>query len=657
VGIEECLEGLEARVTPEMNEWLLRPFVAEEVDFALSQMHPLKSPRPDGFAVCFYQKAWSIVWSEVCAAVLDFLNGGVFHDDINETFIALIPKIKNPTHITKFRPISLCNVIYKLIAKVLANRLKKVLGTIISPNQSAFIPGRLITDNIIIAFEVLHTMDTRLKGAEGYMALKLDMSKAYDRVEWNFLEIVMSRIGFANRWVQLLMTCVRTVKYFVLINGRPFGKIFPSRGLRQGDLLSPYFFILCAEGLSTGLKKMEQAGGITGLPLTRGGTRLNHLFFVNDNLLFCKVDTTEWFCIQKVLDDYKKASGQRLNKGKTSLFFSRNTGEDMRAQVLSIAGINTTQRYEKYLGLPALIGKSKVSSLSGIKGRIWDKMQGWKEKFLSHARKEIMLKAVVQAIPTYTMSVFKVPKTLCNEINSMMAKFWWGHKENDKKVAWMSWEKMGKAKNVGGLGFRDLESFNTTLLAKQGWRLIQYPDSLVAKVLKEKYFPHGSFLDTPLSKRPSYVWRSIWNAKFLVKEGLVWRVGDGRNIKIWGDKWLPSLSTHAVQTPVRILDFEAKVCDLIDSDTNWWNISLIKEIFREEEMELICGVAICPRSQKDKAVWAGNRSGLFTVRSAYHLAKELENREAGSCFGGNMLTSLWNKIWQIKVPRVVTLFL
>jgi hypothetical protein len=201
------------------------------------------------------------------------------------------------------------------------NQLKKIVGEIISHNQNAFIPGRLITNNIIIAFEALHTMDTRLKGVEGYMALKLDMCKAYDRVEWDFLEIIMKRIGFASRWVQLLMTCVRTVTYSVLINSRPYGKIVPYKGLRQGDPLSPYFFILCAEGLSTGINKMERAGGITGLSLTRGGTRLSHLFFADDSFLFCKADTVEWYCIQKALNDYEKASGQKLNKGKTSLFF------------------------------------------------------------------------------------------------------------------------------------------------------------------------------------------------------------------------------------------------------------------------------------------------------------------------------------------------
>jgi hypothetical protein len=194
-GMEECLGATERRVTDEMNQGLLRVFTMEEIGVALNQMPPLKAPGPDGFSACFYQKNWAVMGEEVCGVILNFLNSGIMNKDLNSTYIALIPKVPNPSRVSEFRPISLCNVLYKIISKVLANRLKTVLPDIISYNQSAFIPGRLITDNILVAYETLHSMQTRLWGKEGYMALKLDMSKAYDRVEWGFLEAVMGRLG------------------------------------------------------------------------------------------------------------------------------------------------------------------------------------------------------------------------------------------------------------------------------------------------------------------------------------------------------------------------------------------------------------------------------------------------------------------------------
>jgi hypothetical protein len=197
--MESVLEKVDRRATSDMNNALLKEFMVEEIGVALNQMAPLKAPGPDGFSASFFQKNWAVIGDEVSRVVLYFLNNGVLNKELNLTYIALIPKVANPSCVTEFRPISLCNVLYKLVAKTLANRLKLVLNDIISPNQSAFVPDRLISDNILAAYETLHTMQSRMWGKVGYMAVKLDMSKAYDRVEWDFLEAIMCRLGFVER--------------------------------------------------------------------------------------------------------------------------------------------------------------------------------------------------------------------------------------------------------------------------------------------------------------------------------------------------------------------------------------------------------------------------------------------------------------------------
>jgi hypothetical protein len=285
------------------------------------------------------------------------------------------------------------------------------------------------------------------------MALKLDMSKAYDRVEWSFLEGVMSRLGFQSSWIRRIMRCLSSVSYSILINGDPFGYITPSCGIRQGDPISPYLFILCTEAFSALLMQAERDRCITGVPIARGRMRLNHLFFADDSLLFCKAQYGGMGKFDSTVGKYESASGQRLNREKTSIFFSRNTPTHTQSQILAAAGIRSTNSLEKYLGLPAMVGRSRRQAFMSIKDRIWCRISNWRNKFLSQAGKEILIKAVAQSIPTYTMSIFLLPKMLLREINSMLQRFWWSHFEKEKGIHWVKWDRMGFAKIKVDWGF------------------------------------------------------------------------------------------------------------------------------------------------------------------------------------------------------------
>ncbi|KAK0579380.1 hypothetical protein LWI29_025445 [Acer saccharum] len=321
------------------------------------------------------------------------------------------------------------------------------------------------------------------------------MSKAYDRVEWAFLAKMMSRLGFSNSWVERMMNCISSVSFSFLVNGAICGTVKPTRGLRQGDPLSPYLFLLCAEGLSCAINSAVVQRSLSGFVCRKPGSIISHLFFADDSLLFSSATVEECRMVRRILDEYSVASGQVINFNKSAMCFSKNIGWNMGEQLARIVGVTHVLCHKRYLGLPSLNCKNKRQLFNGIKDRVWAKVKGWTGKVLSVGGKEILLKAVIQAIPTYTMSLFKLPKMLIDDLHRMCNRFWWGSSEDKSKLHWCEWKKMCKSKLEGGLGFRDLGLFNRALLAKQCWRLVRFPNSLAGKVLKSCYFPDSSFLD------------------------------------------------------------------------------------------------------------------------------------------------------------------
>jgi hypothetical protein len=649
--LTEAVAEVPSVVTEEMNHNLIREFRAEEVEHAIKQMAPSKAPGPDGMPPIFYQKYWHVVGNDVTSAVLSCLNSGSLLKSINHTFISLIPKVKNPEKVTEFRPISLCNVIYKLVSKVLANRLKLILPQVISDSQSAFVPGRLITDNVLIAFETLHHMHHNKVGREGAMALKLDMSKAYDRVEWRYLEQVMKRMGFHHKWIGLMTECISSVSYSILINGEPHGNIHPSRGLRQGDPLSPYLFLLCAEGLHSLIKKAESNGDMQGVSLCRGGPKITHLFFADDSLLFTKATTTACEKILSILRQYEEASGQQVNRDKTTIFFSKATPFASQSAIKDLLNVPIIRQYERYLGLPSLIGRNRAESFTQIKERVWKKLKGWKEKLLSQAGREVLIKAVAQAIPAYSMSCFRLPIQLCRELEVMIRRFWWSNNPEQNKINWVSWKKLCDPKCMGGMGFRDFQKFNEALLAKQVWRLMDDSSSLFYRVFKAKFFPHCSILETDIKTRGSYAWQSIIKAREVLLKGGVWRVGDGRKIKIWKTRWLLEDHHRSIVTHGPQLLQDCTVDQLILKPRMEWDSALIDKLFLPYDAEAIKNIPLSDRAPPDKFCWPGTANGLYTVKSGYHSLLHYEKQHLPGSSTKDTLQPIWNSVWSLQIPK------
>ncbi|KAK3212786.1 hypothetical protein Dsin_017492 [Dipteronia sinensis] len=365
---------------------------------------------------------------------------------------------------------------------------------------------------------------------------------------------MMLRLGFSDRWVSRIMKCVSTVAYSFLLNGEVCGWVQPTRGLRQGDPLSPYLFLICAEGLSALIQKSHKDGHISGFKCSRSG---------HDSLLFTRATDANCVAVKRVLKKYSAASRQLVNFSKSALCVSPSVDSRECERLAKIVGMQAVECHEKYLGLSCITGRHKRKMFADIVDRVWGKVKGWGDRLLSVGGKEVLIKRVIQSIPTYSMGLSRVPKGLIFEIQRLSSRFWWGSNQNSRKLHWCMWDRLCKPKVEGAL------------LARQCWRILKFPNSLAATILKGKYFHDSNIWEASSSPSASFLWNSLMWGRGIIEAGIRWRVGRGSCIRIYGDRWIPRPSTFKIISP-QVLDVNATVETLM-SPSGGWDVDLVRQ--------------------------------------------------------------------------------
>ena len=627
---------------------LTRPFTQSDIDQAVNSMGSLKAPGPDGFQALFYQKNWETVAPKMYTMALDALAGKGLPPSINETFLALIPKDDNPESPSQFRPIGLCNVTYKIITKAIVNRIKAIMPKITSCTQTSFVPGRQITDNIVIVQEVLHTM-RRKKSGKQYMTIKIDFEKAYDRLKWSFIRDTLVEMNFPLRLIEVIMECVTTASMRILWNGEKTESFTPSRGVTQGDPLSPYLFVLCMERLNQIIEEAIIAGNWIPIHASRGGPLLSNLFFADDIILFAEASPTQAYVIQDCLNRFCAASGQKVSIRKSTIYYSHNTAEYIKDEISAILGMDTTTDLGLYLGMPTLTSRVTRDTYAHLCEKIDRRLTGWKSKYLSLAGRITLAKSTLSTMANYSMQTARIPRGVCDEIDKKVRRFVWGGNAESNRVHLLSWDTLQRPRKEGGIELRSARQSNAAFLTKLGWRMLTEPNSLWSSVLRHKYCRGRCDIDMfqPTSNM-SNVWKEITDNAAWLKKGSAVAIGNGQITLFWDHCWatnipLRSLAVASIPTELDGATVEEMWMVRIgwrwDSFSNLLPVDVIKRI---EAHKLIENPEV-----GDLRYWKGSTSGKFSIKHAISLMREDPPRD----------NPKWDLIWRVPAQQRIRTFL
>ncbi|KAL5562053.1 hypothetical protein UlMin_031800 [Ulmus minor] len=356
---------------------------------------------------------------------------------------------------------------------------------------------------------------------------------------WNFLNYVLTAFGFHPRWIRWALLCYSTTYMTLMLNGVAFHSFRPKRGLRQGDPISSYLFILCMEVLSRLINQKVVMGHIVGFKLDRHISALYHLFFVDNIFLMGKCTVNEAFYFKECFDTFCNWSSQSFNTRKSNSFFNNRANGQSSGLIASMMGFDKISLKSSYLGLP-LFRSGFSKDFNFLLEKLESKLASWKSEVLSKAKRMVLIKSIALSLPVYTMQSMKLPKSVCAKLDAIIRNFWWSAFSSDHSLCLKAWSDICQPKQWGSLGFRRMHDLNISLLAKWAWSILQGKNSLCCSILRTRYLLHNKLLHATPTKGDSPFWKAIMAAKDLIRLGACFLVGNGESINIWEDPRVPS---------------------------------------------------------------------------------------------------------------------
>ncbi|GJR29917.1 RNA-directed DNA polymerase, eukaryota, reverse transcriptase zinc-binding domain protein [Tanacetum coccineum] len=566
---------------------------------------------------------------DVYMAVNHFFIHGEIPPGCNSSFIALIPKVPDANLVKDFRPISLIGSIYKIIAKILSNRLVNVLGDIVNEVQSAFIAERQMLDGPFILNEILQWCTKKKKKT---LIFKVDFEKAFDSIRWDFLDDVLKEFGFRCKWRNWIQSCLTSSKGSILVNGCPTNEFQFYKGLKQGDPLSPFLFILVMESLHLSFQRIVNAGMFKGIVLDQS-LCLSHMFYADDAIFLGEWSDGNISTLIHVLKCFFHASGLKINLNKSKIM-GINVESAQVIQAAAKLGCLVLKCPFYYLGTRVGGSMTRVQAWQEIVEKVKSRLSKWKSKTLSIGGRLTLLKSVLGSIPVFHMSIFKVPSKVLHILESIRSHFFNGHDPGSKKASWVKWNNVLTDKKRGGLGVSSLFALNRGLMIKWVWKFLSQKDSLWTKVIVAIHGVGGKIHSEWTSTGKS-CWLSILSeVRSLQRKGmyvfdyLTHKMGNGESTKFWLDHW----HTRGIFKDIfpRLYALESSKDVTVSSKIG--DTSLVCSFRRiprggieqnqfDSLVELVRSVTIVPSA--DRWNWNLESTGIFSVASARRRIDEI----------------------------------